>query len=52
VGDLKGWENEAGTMYDVKAIPMNFLVDPNGKIIAKYLRGEELDKKLAEIFGK
>jgi len=39
-------------MYDVKAIPMNFLVDPNGKIIAKYLRGEELDKKLAEIFAK
>lgn len=31
VGDLKGWENEAGAMYDVKAIPMNFLVDPNGK---------------------
>lgn len=52
VGDLKGWENEAGAMYDVKAIPMNFLVDPNGKIIAKYLRGEELDKKLAEIFDK
>lgn len=52
VGDLKGWENEAGMMYEVKAIPMNFLVDPNGKIIAKYLRGDELDKKLAEIFGK
>jgi peroxiredoxin len=52
VGDLKGWENEAGLMYDVKAIPMNFLVDPNGKIIAKYLRGEELDKKLEEIFSK
>ncbi len=52
VGDLKGWDNEAGVMYDVKAIPMNFLVDPNGKIIAKYLRGEELDKKLAEIFKK
>ncbi|MCW2263169.1 MULTISPECIES: TlpA disulfide reductase family protein [Sphingobacterium] len=52
VGDLKGWDNEAGVMYDVKAIPMNFLVDPNGKIIAKYLRGEELDLKLAEIFGK
>lgn len=52
VGDLKGWENEAGMMYEVKAIPMNFLVDPKGKIIAKYLRGEELDKKLAEIFGK
>lgn len=52
VGDLKGWDNEAGVMYDVKAIPMNFLVDPHGKIIAKYLRGEELDKKLAEIFKK
>lgn len=52
VSDLKGWENEAGMKYDVKAIPMNFLVDPNGKIIAKYLRGEALDKKLAEIFKK
>ncbi|PTX13571.1 peroxiredoxin [Sphingobacterium faecium] len=52
VGDLKGWENEAGVMYDVKAIPMNFLVDPNGKIIAKELRGSKLDEKLAEIFGK
>lgn len=52
VGDLKGWENEAGVMYDVTAIPMNFLVDPNGKIIAKELRGSKLDEKLAEIFGK
>lgn len=52
VADLKGWDNEAGVLYEIKAIPMNFLVDPNGKIIAKYLRGEELDKKLAEIFGE
>ncbi|ERJ59039.1 TlpA disulfide reductase family protein [Sphingobacterium paucimobilis] len=52
VGDLKGWDNEAGVLYDVKAIPMNFLVDPSGKIIAKYLRGEELDHKLSEIFNK
>ena len=52
VGDMKGWDNEAGVLYEIKAIPMNFLVDPNGKIIAKYLRGEELDKKLAEIFGE
>jgi len=50
VGDLKGWDNEAGVLYEIKAIPMNFLIDPNGKIIGKYLRGEELDKKLAEIF--
>ena len=49
VADLKGWENEAGALYEVKAIPMNFLIDPTGKIIGKYLRGEELDKKLAEV---
>ncbi|WP_412465968.1 redoxin domain-containing protein [Pedobacter sp. KLB.chiD] len=50
VGDLKGWENEAAAKYEVKAIPMNFLIDPNGKIIAKYLRGEVLENKLKEIF--
>ncbi|MNX35334.1 Peroxiredoxin [Pedobacter sp. ok626] len=50
VADLKGWDNEAGMLYEVKAIPMNFLINPEGKIIAKYLRGEELSKKLEEIF--
>ena len=52
VGDLKGWGNEAGVLYDIKAIPMNFLIDPSGKIVAKNLRGQELDDKLIEIFGK
>ncbi|HJT73894.1 MAG TPA: TlpA disulfide reductase family protein [Chitinophaga sp.] len=46
VSDLKAWENEAAKLYDVNAIPMNFLIDPQGRIIAKYLRGEELDSKL------
>jgi len=46
VSDLKGWQNEAGKLYAVKAIPQNFLVDPSGKIIATNLRGEELDKAL------
>jgi len=50
VSDLKEWECEVASMYDVKAIPMNFLIDPNGIIIAKYLRGEDLTKKLEEIF--
>jgi len=50
VGDMKGWENDAAVQYEVKAIPMNFLIDPNGKIIAKYLRGEELDAKLKQLF--
>jgi len=50
VGDLKGWENEAAAKYDVKAIPMNFLIDPSGKIIAKELRGAALEAKIKEIF--
>ncbi|UYQ92663.1 AhpC/TSA family protein [Chitinophaga horti] len=36
-------------LYGITSIPMNFLIDPNGKIIAVYLRGEELMKKLEEI---
>ncbi|RCH54429.1 alkyl hydroperoxide reductase [Mucilaginibacter hurinus] len=50
--DLKGWNNDAAALYNVKAIPQNFLLDPAGKIIAKNLRGEELDAKLAELLGK
>ncbi len=49
VSDLKGWQNEAAKMYAVSAVPMNFLLDKNGKIIAKNLRSEELHKKLAEL---
>lgn len=49
VSDLKGWGNEVGIMYGVKGIPQNFLVDKEGKILAKNLRGAELDEKLAEI---
>ena len=50
VGDLKGWENDAAAKYDVKAIPMNFLIDPSCKIIAKELRGAALEAKIKEIF--
>lgn len=49
VSDLKAWENEAAKLYEVTAIPMNFLINPEGKIVARYLRGEVLDKKLAEV---
>lgn len=52
VSDLKGWDNAAGQLYEIKAIPMNFLIDPQGKIVAKYLRGEELNKKLEEVLTK
>ncbi len=51
VSDLKGWNSAAGREYGVNSIPANFLIDPEGKIIAKNLRGTDLDKKLSEIFN-
>ncbi len=50
LSDLKGWECAAGKIYGISGIPMNFLLDPQGKIIAKGLRGADLDKKLEEVF--
>jgi len=49
VSDLKGWKNAAAAKYGVKLIPQNFLLDRDGKIIARNLRGAALDKKLSEI---
>jgi peroxiredoxin len=48
VSDLKGWGNEAGKLYSVTSIPANVLVDKDGKIIGKNLRGADLDVKLEE----
>ncbi|HEV3326546.1 MAG TPA: TlpA disulfide reductase family protein [Puia sp.] len=48
VSDLKGWKNDAAVLYGVEGIPMNYLVDKEGKIVAKGLRGDDLDKKLEE----
>ncbi|NQX39176.1 Peroxiredoxin [Pedobacter steynii] len=42
-------KKRAAELYAVKSIPANFLIDPSGKIIAKNLRGEALEKKLAEL---
>jgi len=52
VSDLKFWDSKAAGLYAVRGIPQNFLIDPNGKIIAKNLRGDDLEDKLADIFGK
>ncbi|WP_460553561.1 redoxin domain-containing protein [Hymenobacter daeguensis] len=49
VSDLAGWNSVAGAAYGVKSIPASFLLDPQGKIIAKNLRGEALAAKLAEV---
>jgi len=52
VSDLNAWSNQVALLYSVQSIPHNFLLDPTGKIIAKDLRGSDLDNKLTEIFGK
>lgn len=49
ISDLKGWGNEAGKLYGITSIPQNLLLDKEGKIVAKNLRGAELDAKLEEI---
>ncbi|MBS1637935.1 MAG: AhpC/TSA family protein [Bacteroidetes bacterium] len=49
VSDLKGWGNEVGKMFGISSIPQNLLIDKDGKIIAKNLRGADLDQKLEEI---
>ncbi len=47
VSDLKGFKSDVAVKYGISAIPQNFLIDPNGVIIAKNLRGEDVDQKLA-----
>ncbi len=49
MSDLSFWQSPAVEAYAIRGIPHTVLLDPNGVIIAKDLRGEELDKKLAEL---
>jgi peroxiredoxin len=51
VSDLKFWNNAVAQQYRVQQIPQNILVDPNGKIVGKNLRGSELDSKLCALLG-
>ena len=50
VSDLKFWDSAPAKLYAVRTIPSNFLIDPQGNIIAHNLTGEELDQKLGELF--
>lgn len=52
VSDLKGWASSVNPVYEVQAIPLTYLVDKEGTIIAKNLRGQDLTRKLEELFGK
>ena len=51
VSDLKAWQSEPAKTYSVKSIPQTFLLDKEGKIVAKNLRGQQLEKKLEELLG-
>lgn len=51
LSDLKGFKNEVATQYGIQAIPSTFLLNPEGVIIAKDLRGEALHKKLGELLN-
>ncbi|OQP64040.1 hypothetical protein A3860_21730 [Niastella vici] len=51
VSDLKRWNNAVAKLYGIMGIPQNFLIDPQGKIIAKNLKGEKLNKKLEEVLS-
>lgn len=51
VSDLKGWQSEGARIYNVSGIPASFLLDPQGIIIGKNLRGPKLLQKLEELLG-
>ena len=52
LSELKGWKNTAAPAYKIDAIPDNILIDPQGKIIDRALRGKSLQKRLQAIFGE
>lgn len=47
--DGQGWKNKLARQYGINSIPATFLLDGEGRIVAKNLRGDALDKKLAEL---
>lgn len=51
VSDLQGWKSKPVITFGIKSIPFNFLLDPQGKIVGRNLRGAELEKKLAELIS-
>lgn len=52
VSDLRGWSSAGGRLYGISSIPATVLVDREGKIVARNLRGKDLENKLKEIFDK
>jgi peroxiredoxin len=51
VSDLNSWSNAVALAYGVRAVPQNYLIDPQGIIVAQNLRGDELEKLLEKLFN-
>jgi hypothetical protein len=51
VSDFKTFDNEVVRLYDIRGIPYNILISPDGKILAKNLKEGELSEKLKELLG-
>ncbi len=49
ISDLQGWQNAVAKQFQIFSIPQNFLIDPDGKVVGKNLRGAALESKLAQI---
>lgn len=52
VSDLRYWSSAAGKLYGISSIPATVLVDRDGTVLARNLRGAQLEEKLKEIFGQ
>jgi thiol-disulfide isomerase/thioredoxin len=52
VSDLAGWNSTAAQLYQVNSIPTNYLIDANGIIVAKGLRGKDLEKEIEKLIQK
>ena len=52
VSDVNYFDNQAATDYAIRSIPSNFLIGPDGTIVAVNLRGEEVQAKIAEVLGE
>jgi peroxiredoxin len=52
ISDLKGWQSSHAALYSVTSIPQTVLIDKEGKILARNVRGEQLGEKLKELLGE